>query len=142
MDACAFATAFKVERTWTSVTRGGGGSQTATGQRPDVDMIHLQTAMNAEQFPAFNALLARAEALPDAAALFTDPAGAPAGNRRKFLDENLAVPFLARYLNRSPYPVDASDERVDFALDALADSIEATEHTYVEVRPLLNVVLT
>jgi hypothetical protein len=105
-------------------------------------MIHLQTAMNAEQFPAFNALLARAEALPDAAALFTEAAGAPAGNRRKFLDENLAVPFLARYLNRSPYPVDASDERVDFALDALADSIEATEHNYVEVRPLLNVVLT
>ena len=141
-DACAFANGFNVERTWTSITRGGGGSQTATGQRPDVHMVHLQTAMNADHFPAFNALLARAEALAEAAVLFTDAAGTPAGDHRKFLDDNLAVPFLARYLNRSPYPIDASDERVGYAIDALADAVEATEHRYIEMRPLLNVVLT
>lgn len=91
-------------------------------------MIHLQTAMNADRFGPFNALLARAEAFADAALLFSDAAGAPAPNRRKFLDDILAVPFLSRYLNRSPYPVDTSDERVDYAIDALADAIEATEH--------------
>ncbi len=144
-DAVSYANAFKIERTWMRIEwRGPGGSQTSTGQRPDVHMVHLQTVMSAAAFPAFEPLFANSYGIAESAVLFTDTAGnaVPAERRRKFLYEHLAVPFLTRYLNRSPYPLNLNDERVDLASTALADAIEATQHRYVEVRPLLNVVLT
>jgi hypothetical protein len=107
-------------------------------------MIHLQTVMSAESFSAFNTLYAASQQLADSAGLFTDAAGTvvAAGDRRRFLASHLAGPFLSRYLNRSPFPPDVSDERVGFAAGALAEALEITEHHYVEVRPLLNVLLT
>jgi len=144
-EAVNYANEFKVERTWMWIqSRGPGGSQTAKGQRPDVHMVHIQTTLNADAFPAFDGLFAASEQLADSAALFTDAAGnaVPPDRRRKFLDEHLVVPFLVRYLNRSPYPLDVSEERVALAGEALADELEVSEHRYVEVRPLLNVVMT
>jgi hypothetical protein len=144
-DAVAFANAFRAERTWTRiVSRSPGSSQTSTGQRPDVEMVQLQTAMRAEAFPAFDQLFAESERIADSAALFTDAAGnaVPAARRRAFLDRHLAAPFLTRYMNRSPYPIDLSAERVELAAAALADELETADHRYVEVRPLLNIVLT